>query len=144
LEERYKDFGTTGRIEIVQDDLRIFKEHPFMGVGPGMATGYRYLFQRGIVAHTEFSRMLAEHGILGLAAIILLIVIAIRNIRSAKQRKDKAITASLLLWSIAFMFINAMRLVAPSFLFGLTSLQLEEEEEEEEEESEDFEEEDHE
>ncbi len=147
LEQRYKDFGTTGRMEIVQDDLRIFMQHPFMGIGPGMATGYRYLYVRDAASHTEFSRMLAEHGILGLAAIILLIVIAIRNIRSAEQREDKAITSSLLLWSISFMFINAMRLAAPSFLFGLTSLRVEEEEEskdieEEDQESEDMEEED--
>jgi len=128
LEERYTDLRSSGRVDIVRDDLRIFKEHPFMGVGPGMATGYRYLYYRGAAAHTEFSRMVAEHGLLGLAAIILLIVIAIRNVRSATQREGKSITVSLLVWSISFMFINAMRLVAPAFLFGLTSMQLEEEE----------------
>ncbi|MCI0615109.1 O-antigen ligase family protein, partial [bacterium] len=73
LEERYTDFQSSGRVDIVRDDLRIFKEHPFLGVGPGMAAGYRYLYYRGAAAHTEFSRMLAEHGLLGLAAIILLI-----------------------------------------------------------------------
>ncbi len=148
LEERYTDFRSSGRVDIVRDDLRIFKEHPFLGVGPGMAAGYRYLYYRGAPAHTEFSRMLAEHGLLGLAAIILLIVIAIRNVRAETQREDKAAAVSLVLWSIAFMFINAMRLVAPAFLFGLTSVQIEEEEEEdkdedeEEEESENVEEED--
>ena len=132
LEERYTDLRSSGRVDIVRDDLRIFKEHPFLGVGPGMAAGYRYLYYTGAAAHTEFSRMLAEHGLLGLAAIILLIVIAIRNIRSATQREGKAITVSLLVWSISFMFINAMRLVAPAFLFGLTSLQLEEDDDEHE------------
>lgn len=146
LEERYSDFRSSGRVDIVRDDLRIFKEHPFLGVGPGMAAGYRYLYYRGAAAHTEFSRMLAEHGLLGLAAIFLLIVIAIRNVRAANDRKDKAVAVSLVLWSIAFMFINAMRLVAPAFLFGLTSVQIEDEEEEveqvDEEESEELEEED--
>jgi O-antigen ligase len=143
LEERYTDFRSSGRVDIVRDDLRIFKEHPFMGVGPGMAVGYRYLYYRGAAAHTEFSRMLAEHGILGLGAIFLLILIAIRNVRAATHRKDKAMAVSLVLWSIAFMFINAMRLVAPAFLFGLTSVQIEDEEDEHEEhqaESEDLEE----
>jgi O-antigen ligase len=140
LEERYSDFGSSGRVDIIRDDLRIFKEHPFMGVGPGMAPRYRYFFHSGAPAHTEFSRMLAEHGILGIGAIFLLIVMAIRNIRSAHQREGKALAVSLLVWSIAFMFINAMRLVAPAFLFGLTSSQLEEQEEGESEESEDFEE----
>ena len=144
LEERYANFGSSGRVDIVRDDLRIFKEHPFLGVGPGMATHYRYFFHSGAPAHTEFSRMLAEHGILGLGAIVLLIVIAVRNIRSAQQREAKALAVSLLVWSIAFMFINAMRLVAPAFLFGLTSSWLEEEDEEQEEGSEDFEEEDNE
>jgi O-antigen ligase len=144
LEERYSDFRSSGRVDIVRDDLRIFKEHPFLGVGPGMAAGYRYLYYRGAAAHTEFSRMLAEHGLLGLAAIFLLIVIAVRNVRAEKERVDKAVAVSLVLWSIAFMFINAMRLVAPAFLFGLTAVQIEDEDEEEvdEEEAEDFEEED--
>ncbi|MCI0614726.1 hypothetical protein L0244_17185, partial [bacterium] len=93
----------------------------------------RYLYYRGAAAHTEFSRMLAEHGLLGLAAIILLIIIAIRNVRSTTHREGKAITVSLLVWSISFMFINAMRLVAPAFLFGLTSLQLENEDQDEQE-----------
>jgi O-antigen ligase len=140
LERRYTDFQTSGRVDIFRDDIRIFKEHPFLGVGPGMAAAYRYLYYPGAAAHTEFSRMLAEHGLLGLAAIFLLIAIAIRNIRAARQRQDKAVVVSLVLWSTAFMFINAMRLVAPAFLFGLTSVQIEDEEDEEdEEESEDFE-----
>jgi O-antigen ligase len=143
LEERYSDFRSSGRVDIVRDDLRIFKEHPFLGVGPGMASQFRYLYYRGAPAHTEFSRMLAEHGMLGLAAIFLLIVISIRNVRAANDRKDKAAAVSLVLWSIAFMFINAMRLVAPAFLLGLTSVQIEDEEEEvDAEESEEFEEED--
>ena len=48
--------------------------------------------------------MLAEHGLLGLAAIILLILIAVRNVRAETQREDKAVTASLVLWSIAFLY----------------------------------------
>jgi O-antigen ligase len=123
-------------VDIVRDDLRIFKEHPFLGVGTGMAVGYRYLYYRGAAAHTEFSRMLAEHGLLGLAAIFLLIVIAIRNVKAENHRQDKAVAVSLVLWSIAFMFINAMRLVAPAFLFGLTSVEIEDEEDELEEDSE--------
>ncbi len=131
LSERYTNIRATGRLEIVKDDLRIFKEHPYIGVGPGMAKGYRYLFHRGAPAHTEFSRMLAEHGTLGLAAIIVLIALAIRNIRLASHGDGRAITVSFIVWSIAFMFINAMRLAAPSFLLGLTSSQIQEDEEEE-------------
>ena len=133
MEERYTDFRSSGRVDIVRDDLRIFKGTSIPEQGPGMAAGYRYLYYRGAAAHTEFSRMLAEHGLLGLAAIILLILIAVRNVRAETQREDKAVTVSLVLWSIAFMFINAMRLVAPAFLFGLTSVQIEEEEDEDEE-----------
>ncbi len=121
LEERYKNVGTTGRIEIIEDDLRIWSEHPFLGVGPGQAMDYRRLFERGALAHTEFTRMLAEHGMLGLAAIGILIAIAFRNMHQTPSGVGRAVNGSLIFWSISFMAIYAMRLAAPAFLFGLSS-----------------------
>ena len=121
LEERYKNVGTTGRKEIIEDDLRIWSEHPFLGVGPGQAMDYRRLFERGAIAHTEFTRLLAEHGMFGLAAIGILIAIAFRNMHQTPSGVGRAVNASLIFWSISFMAIYAMRLAAPAFLFGLSS-----------------------
>jgi hypothetical protein len=129
LMTRYKDVGSTGRIQIFEDDIRIWGEHPILGVGPGMAKAYRHLFHKGATAHIEYSRLLSEHGLFGLAAIGMLLAIAIRNIRQANPGVEKAMKASLLFWSLSFMIINAMRLLAPSFLIGLSSTHIEEEDE---------------
>jgi hypothetical protein len=121
LVARYKDTRGTGRVEILKDDIRIWSEHPILGTGPGRARQYRRLFHRGAAAHIEYTRMLAEHGLFGLASIAMLILLAIRNLRQAGPGVRRAVTASMLLWSFLFMVVNAMRLAAPSFLIGLSS-----------------------
>jgi O-antigen ligase len=133
LTERYRDRGSTGRSEIIEDDLQIWAEHPVFGVGPGMARPLRHLYSRDAVAHTEYTRMLAEHGIFGLISIVILFMIAIRNFRKARSVEWKAVTGSLLLWSFVYMVINAMRLVGPSFLIGLTCAEISDEDELEDE-----------
>jgi len=49
-----------------------------------------------------------------------LIVMGVRNVRRAPNARSKAVAASTIGWSFLFMSNVAMRLVAPSFLFGLT------------------------
>jgi hypothetical protein len=110
-------------------DLQIWFENPVLGVGPGGAYRVRQsLFGHHTAAHTEFSRLLAEHGILGFLAILLLLVMAKRSIGQGRTNGDKAFAASMIGWSLLYMGINAMRIVAPSFLFGLPFARIEEEE----------------
>ena len=58
----------TGRAQIYKIDLDIFSDYLLTGCGPGQANNLREIYGYGkvVAAHTEFSRMLAEHGILGL------------------------------------------------------------------------------
>ena len=64
---------TTGREDIARADLEVWFDNPVLGVGPGVAKEYRAAtFGRAAAAHTEFTRLLAEHGILGLVALIIL------------------------------------------------------------------------
>jgi hypothetical protein len=114
LEARFTKTDSTHRADIVLEDVYLFLEYPVLGVGPG---GSR--FADATMAHTEFARMPAEHGILGLIALILLLVAAIRTIQNAKSTKAKAVAASLVAWSFLYMLNAAMRVVAPSFVFGL-------------------------
>jgi hypothetical protein len=122
LSERFQDTDPTGRDSLVQSDLRIWADHPVLGVGPGQAKQHRQL--HGVAAHTEFSRLLAEHGSAGLAALVLLLFTAVRNVRRPPGQREKAIVAALLGWSFLYMVNAAMRLVAPSFAFGLTFARL--------------------
>lgn len=119
LTERYTNTNSSNRITFAKYDLEIYRDHPAFGVGPGMATELRdELGTRGI-AHTEFTRMLAEHGTLGALALLLLAILALRTHRRAQGLIAKALVAALVAWAGLFLAIDAMRLVAPSFVFGL-------------------------
>jgi O-antigen ligase len=120
LGNRFESTDTTGRDLIVKADLETWLEHPLLGVGPGQAEAYRASTFEVISAHTEFSRLLAEHGIFGLAALICLLLMAGRQFFSAGTDKNRAVVGAMLVWSFMFMLGTAMRVVAPSFLFGLT------------------------
>jgi hypothetical protein len=120
LSTRFTSTDLTKRDDIIWADLEIWKENPFVGVGPGMAQFDREnLLGKDSSAHTEFSRLLAEHGLLGGIAFILLLVMAVRNFRRARTVTGKSVAACLMGWSFLFMYVYAMRLVAPAFAFAL-------------------------
>lgn len=112
FESRFEDTGTTGREVMMEAQLRTFAYHPLFGVGPG----------RGFIqaSHTEYTRLISDHGSFGIIALITLFVIAGVNIKRANTMMNKAIVASLLAWSFTFMAHVGMRLAAPSFMIGVT------------------------
>jgi len=124
LSARFEDRGLTGRAEIVDADLKIMAEHPILGIGVGQAMSERARFFKGFAAHTEFTRLLAEHGSLGCIAVALLIVMGIRNVVVARSSWGRAAAASLVAYSFCFMSGNGMRMVLPSFVFGLAAVTL--------------------
>jgi hypothetical protein len=129
LFERFQDTSLTGRDVLIQADLGIWMKNPVWGVGPGRSAIMHLSLFRDSASHTEFSRMLAEHGALGLAAMLLLVAMTLRNVSRARGATGKAVAASLVGWSFLFMLSVAMRTVAPSFLIGLTFARLLAEEE---------------
>ena len=54
-------------------DLQIFAENPLFGLGPGTAMIERDRISGIGIAHTEFTRLLSDHGSLGLVAMGLLV-----------------------------------------------------------------------
>ena len=62
---------TTGRYEIFLGDLEIFMDNPIFGVGVNASRFVRRL-SPDVVAHVELSRLLAEHGIMGLVIFLVL------------------------------------------------------------------------
>jgi hypothetical protein len=120
LSTRFQDTDPSGRDEIVLADLEIWYDNPILGVGPGRGMLYRFDYVGWVAAHTEYSRLLAEHGVFGLAAFLLLLVMAVQSVRRASTVTGKALAASAIGWALLFMMIDAMRLVAPAFAFGLS------------------------
>jgi hypothetical protein len=117
LSDRFSSTDSTGRNEIAAGDLDLFYDNPLAGVGPGMAQYTRE--GKGASAHTEFSRMLAEHGVLGLAALGILIALILSAVSKAPTVWGRAISLSLTAFAALAMTNTAMRITAPAFLFGL-------------------------
>tara|TARA_Y100001970_G_scaffold291965_1_gene431285 strand:+ start:1000 stop:2370 length:1371 start_codon:yes stop_codon:yes gene_type:complete len=63
---------STGRYALLVSDLLLWRDNLIFGVGSGASTFLRESNLVGLAAHTEFSRLLAEHGLFGLVIIFLL------------------------------------------------------------------------
>ena len=117
---RFSSVDATGRDRMARSDLSIWMENPVLGVGPGVANEERERFIGARVgAHTEYSRLLAEHGILGALALVLLLFSAWSNIWRQRSAKYRAIVGSLTAWSLVIMAIGAMRTVSVGFAIGV-------------------------
>lgn len=117
LSTRFQSTAMTGRDRIAMTEFQLWAENPILGVGPGQVKTYA-----GDVSHTEFTRILAEHGTVGLVGLFLLLYGGWKNLRHARIDKNKAVMAAMMGWSILFMMNAGMRLVAPAFAFGLAFL----------------------
>ena len=100
--------------------LKIFLDRP---LGAVVVIAYElreeYLGHKAM-SHTEFTRLLAEHGVFGLLAIAILVSIAIANVHRQPITFGKALFVGMLVWSSLFMMNAGMRLAAPAFLWGMT------------------------
>ncbi len=124
LEERYS--STTGglRQTIAEEEIHLWRENPVLGVGPGMAKFYRINpMGMEVAAHTEFTRLVAEHGSFGALALLILLWIGARAYLRAPTALEKAWVSALAAWTFAEMGHAAMRIAAISLLFGLAVIQ---------------------
>ncbi len=117
---RFSDTSLAGRDDIARADLDLWAANPIFGVGPGRSDLLRTGNRLGAAAHTEYSRLLAEHGLFGLTALVLLLVMVVRNFRRARTPWEQALTVALIAWSAIYMAGAAMRLAAPALLLSLT------------------------
>lgn len=110
----------SGRLEIFEEDIEVFQDNVLTGVGPGMASEKRAEIS-GVfaAAHIEYSRLLAEHGLFGIIAILIMVLFPVSTFFKLKSGDEKIL---LILCSV-FVFITlghaAMRLAAPGFVYGL-------------------------
>lgn len=119
---RVKEDRLGGREEIAGTELSMFWENPVLGIGVGKNKEYREELI-GIVAasHNELTRLLAEHGSLGILAILILLITPLFLYLDNK--------AHLFLLSFYFFWLltinhAAMRLAAPAFVYALSLLKV--------------------
>lgn len=124
LQERYSSTSAGLRQTLAEEELALWKEHPMLGVGPGMSKYYRagHLGME-VASHTEFTRLLSEHGTLGLLSLLVLVAVAGFAYLRAPSALEKAWVSALSGWAFIEMSHSAMRIVAISFLFGLAMVQ---------------------
>jgi len=120
LSVRYANTQSTGRSTFIESELAMFSENPVFGVGPGM--GYYFRIDRDLklgASHTEYSRMVGEHGLFGLLSLVCLVLLGAKAIRGTKELDTRALASAMVVWSALFLAIYGTRLAAPAFVFGL-------------------------
>ncbi|WP_299524478.1 O-antigen ligase, partial [uncultured Lutibacter sp.] len=74
---------SAGRVEIFVTEIEGFLENPIFGLGVGGSKYYRLEeLDKLAASHNEISRLIAEHGLIGIFVLLLLIVIPARHILS--------------------------------------------------------------
>lgn len=117
---REKEDITTGRGDLFLNELEGFIMNPFLGIGSSRAKDRRIEIEgQGVTSHSEVSRTLAEHGILGII-ILLILILKPLDIR-VKDKRNYYFYAFLCFW---FATINhsSMRIAAPAFVYALALL----------------------
>ena len=113
---------TSGRGDILSQELEAFYEDPFLGVGVGMGKFFR-IEEEGsnLASHNEVTRMVAEHGILGILALLLLLLIPLGFLLS--KNRNLFMIPFVVFW---FLTINhsAMRVALPGFIYGFALLSI--------------------
>jgi hypothetical protein len=115
LSARFAETNTSNRYDFMVADFKLWMEHPILGVGPAGSKEVH----GGAASHSEITRLLSEHGLPGLAALLLLGVMAARNVVRAGTVPGRAICAALGAYSLLLIASNGMRIVSPSVVYGL-------------------------
>lgn len=119
--KRFTDKSPSHRDQIAMSEIHLWLDHPILGVGPGGASTYREaIYGVRVATHTEYTRMLAEHGAFGVFSLVCMLASVVQNFLRTKKPKPRAVVVAMLMWSLLFFSVNAFRLVAPAFAFGLT------------------------
>lgn len=117
LSARFVDTEPSHRDAIAEEDLRLWRENPLLGLGPGGARSQRQTASS--MAHTEYTRLLSEHGIFGVLALLLLLVMAVRPFTKRRPAFEQALRAAFIAWGLFSMAHAGMRVAAFGFMFAL-------------------------
>jgi hypothetical protein len=117
---RTKESQFTGREDVAKNEIDMFLKNPIFGVGVGKGVELRYEETGiGVLSHDEITRMLAEHGSLGIVGLLILFFTPL--FLYVENKFNMFLLCFLAFW---FLTINhaAMRTAAPAFVYSLSLL----------------------
>lgn len=119
---RVKQDKFTGREELAKDEITAFLTHPIFGLGVGkIAEERQKRIGDLVVSHNEITRILGEHGVFGILALLILFTMPFltyfRNIYNIY------ILSFVIFWLLTINHA-AMRLAAPAYVYALALLQV--------------------
>lgn len=117
-----KESTFTGREDVALSELNMFLDNPILGVGVGKGVEVR-LMETGnkVLSHDEITRMLAEHGSLGILGLLILFFTPL--FLYLDNKFNMYLLCFLAFW---FFTINhaAMRIAAPAYVYSLSLLHI--------------------
>lgn len=114
-----EDIGT-GRAALFMDELDGFLNSPFIGIGASRTKDKRIEDgESGLPTHNEVGRLLGEHGLLGIMALVILIITPL--VYRTTNKRNFLFYAAFCFW---FATINhsGMRIAAPAYIYALALL----------------------
>ncbi len=112
----------SGRGELASDEIEMFLDNPFFGIGVGKGTEIRTEKNGYVTAsHDEITRMLAEHGSLGIVGLLILFFTPI--LYYFGNRQNIFLFSFLIFWLLTINHA-AMRTASPCFIYALALLNI--------------------
>ncbi|ARV16785.1 O-antigen ligase family protein [Polaribacter sp. SA4-12] len=116
---------TAGRGKIINMQLESFYESPIFGIGVGNGKYKRIETGEHVTAasHNEVSRLIEEHGSLGIIALLILLIAPLQNMYFSNNYQRAFLISFYIFW---FLTINhsAMRIAFPAFVYGLSLIRI--------------------
>jgi O-antigen ligase len=117
---RVRESQLTGREDIAQNEINTFLKNPIFGVGVGKGAEVREQ-ETGmkVLSHDEITRMLAEHGTLGILGLLILFFTPL--VLYLENKFNMFMLCFVLFWLLTINHA-AMRTAAPAFVYSLSLL----------------------
>lgn len=119
LQDRYSNQHEADiRAQLIRKEYQTFLDNIVLGIGAGQSEVIE-INRKVYSSHTEYTRLLAEHGLLGVIAVFCMIGMAVQAYRRQQLAWGHAWTVAFTAWALADMSHAATRIAAPSFAFAL-------------------------
>lgn len=110
---------TTNRSDIFLEDVELFSEYPLFGVGVGASTYMRNEY-KNYAPHVELSRLIAEHGVLGIIIFSLFLLVFFLNKNQAPDTISKGLVVAFFFLGFLATFHSATRTYITPLLMGIS------------------------